>query len=50
MVSEWFDEVITPQEREEIEQAVQSMCEVLIVGTVLCENITDFIDARMPHA
>jgi len=47
MSNPWLDEVITPQERREIDEAVLGMCEVLIMGTVLCENITDFIDARM---
>jgi len=47
MSSSWFNEIITPQDREEINEAVMGMCEVLIVGSVLCENITEFIDARM---
>jgi len=47
MDNPWLNEIITPEDRRQIDEAVQSMCEVLIVGTVLCENITDFIDARM---
>lgn len=41
-----FDELITPEEREEIERAVESINHMLIKASMLAANITDFIDAR----
>jgi hypothetical protein len=41
-----FDELITPEEREEIERAFESINRMLIKATMLAANITDFIDAR----
>jgi len=43
-----LEELITTEDREAIEAAVQGMCEILIWGTMVCENITEFIDARIP--
>jgi hypothetical protein len=42
-----FDEVITPEEREEIERSIDSINQTLIRATMLTSNIVDFIDARM---
>jgi hypothetical protein len=43
----WFDEVITPEEREEIEASVRSINATLNRCRWLCEGILQFIDARM---
>jgi hypothetical protein len=42
-----FDEIITPEEREEIERSIASINQTFIRATMLCSNIVDFIDARM---
>jgi len=47
MPNSWFDEIITPEERARVDEAVQAMCVVILECMVLCENVTDFIDARM---
>jgi hypothetical protein len=41
-----FDEIITPEEREEVEQCVAEINKALMVGTMLAENLLEFIDAR----
>lgn len=41
-----FDELITPEEREEIERSIDSINAMLNRATMLCGAITDFIDAR----
>jgi len=47
MSSKDWDEIITPKEREEVEQCVEKICHSLRVGTILAEALPDFIDARM---
>jgi len=47
---QWFDEVITPEEREEVERCVVKIVQALVVGTILAESLPDFIDARMGDA
>jgi hypothetical protein len=46
----WFDEVITPDERKEAEEAVQEILVVLNRFALVCGAIPDFIDARMRDA
>lgn len=41
-----FDEIITPEERAEIERSVDSINAMLNRATMLCGAIVDFIDAR----
>jgi hypothetical protein len=41
-----FDELITPEERVELEHAIEDINRVLRWGTMVCGAITDFIDAR----
>lgn len=41
-----FDELITPEERREVEAGVEELCHIMRMGTMLCANIVDFIDAR----
>jgi hypothetical protein len=41
-----FDELITPDEREELEKAIESINRMLTQGAMLAANIVDFIDAR----
>lgn len=41
-----FDELITPEERAEIEKSIDSINRMLNRMTILVSNIVDFIDAR----
>lgn len=41
-----FEELISDEEREEIEQSVESINTTLNHATMLCGAIVDFIDAR----
>jgi hypothetical protein len=41
-----FDELITPEEREEIERAIESINRMLQRAALLASHITDFIDGR----
>lgn len=49
-MASWFDEVITPEERKELEASTHAVCRVMQVGTIVAANITDLIDAKMPDA
>jgi hypothetical protein len=46
MPSKELDEIITPEERKEIERCVARINETLNVGAILAEALPDFIDAR----
>ena len=42
----WFDDILPVENRREIEAAVEELNSIIIQATMLCGNITDFIDAR----
>ena len=42
----WFDEILPPEERKEIESWVTECCEILNIMTCLAIALPDFIDAR----
>jgi hypothetical protein len=46
----WFDEVITPEDQAEVDDAMNEILMTLNRGAMVCGNVTDFIDARMPDA
>lgn len=43
-----LDEYITPEERQEVEDAVARINRALEVGTIIVSALPEFIDARMP--
>lgn len=46
-VSYWFDEIITPSERKELEEAVRQINFVFLRGTIVCLHIKGLISQRM---
>jgi hypothetical protein len=49
-MASWFDEIITPSEREELEDAVRNVNRIMQAGFFVARYITDLIDARFPNA
>ena len=46
----WFDEIITPEERKELEGCTRQILLTLLRGTLVCRHIDELIDQRMPDA
>jgi hypothetical protein len=46
---DWFGEIITPEDQEMVDAAVNEILITLNRCAMICGNVTDFIDARFPH-
>jgi hypothetical protein len=46
MPSEWWDEIITPQEREEVNKAVRQILLTMLSGRLVCDYLPELIDQR----
>jgi len=45
---DWFGEIITPEDQSMVDAAVNEILITLNRCTMICGNVTDFIDARFP--
>ncbi len=50
MASEWFDDILPPEIRNEAEEAVENIVRGLNVIATVCSVIDEVIDVRFPHA
>jgi hypothetical protein len=46
----WFDEIIPPADRAEMEECMRQILLVLLRGRLVCAHISELIDERMGDA
>jgi len=50
MASSWWDDIVTPQDRAEMEEAMRQILLTLLRGRLVCAYLPELIDQRMRDA